>query len=288
MIIGENKDQVFENIKRNAEEGKFNNKVEVDDPNLTVKQKRKLIKHYLHTRKTFPYRVCCFVASIIIDTVTKKVNETTEIVGMENIENVKGGAFITNNHFNPLDSTVIRTFARKRNHRKYFIVIQETNLAMKGFLGFIMKHAGVIPITQDKNYLGKVFPKLLKEKLRRKQCILIYPEQEMWFNYRKPRPPKRGTYYYAAKLNAPIISCFTEIVDLPEKETEEFYQTKCILHILKPIYPNPELDVREDSVRMMNLDYEQKKAAYEEAYGKPLTYEFEESDIAGWVGYQEQ
>ena len=45
-------------------------------------------------------------------------------------------------------------------------------------------------------------------------------EQEMWFNYRKPRPPKRGAYYYAAKFNVPIVSFFVEIRDMDEKENE--------------------------------------------------------------------
>ncbi len=33
---------------------------------------------------------------------------------------------------------------------------------------------------------------------------------------------------------------------------------------------------------MMKKDYKQKKEAYEKAYGKPLEYAFEPSDIAGW------
>lgn len=33
----------------------------------------------------------------------------------------------------------------------------------------------------------------------------------------------------------------------------------------------------------MAQDYRQKVAAYEQAYGKKLTYDFDESDIAGWI-----
>ena len=33
---------------------------------------------------------------------------------------------------------------------------------------------------------------------------------------------------------------------------------------------------------MMKKDYKQKKEAYKKAYGKPLEYAFEPSDIAGW------
>ena len=52
---------------------------------------------------------------------------------------------------------------------------------------------------------------------------------------------------------------------------------------LKTDYPDPNLSVRENSIAMMNLDYEQRKEAYEQAYGKKLTYDFEPADIAGWV-----
>ena len=56
------------------------------------------------------------------------------------------------------------------------------------------------------------------------------------------------------------------------------------MHALPPIYPEPELTTRENSFRMMEKDYEQKKQAYEEAYDKKLDYVFEDGDIAGWVG----
>ena len=114
--------------------------------------------------------------------------------------------------------------------------------------------------------------------------MLIYPEQEMWFNYRKPRPPKRGAYYFAAKCGVPVISCFTEMTELDERDNEQFKKVRYILHVLPPIYPEKGLTVRENSLKMMERDYEQKKRAYESAYGKPLSYEFSKKDIAGFVG----
>lgn len=106
----------------------------------------------------------------------------------------------------------------------------------------------------------------------------------MWLNYRKPRPPKRGAYLYAAKFNVPIISCFVEMVDTDKDDTKEFKKVKYVLHILDPIYPDPEKNERDNSFDMMRRDYMQKKEAYEKAYGKPLEYAFEPSDIAGWKG----
>ena len=107
----------------------------------------------------------------------------------------------------------------------------------------------------------------------------------MWFNYRKPRPLKKGAYYYAAKLNQPIISTFTEIRATSRREVfhRDFYKTRKILHVLPTIYPNSDLKLSENVNRMWRKDYEQKKAAYEKCYGKKLTDEFSYDDIAGYA-----
>ena len=103
-----------------------------------------------------------------------------------------------------------------------------------------------------------------------------------WFNYRKPRPPKRGAYFYAAEAGVPIISCFTEIRDLPVRENQQLREVRYILHVLDPIYPDPKLSARDNSFYMMQRDYVQKCQAYMAAYGKTLSYAFTQQDIAGW------
>lgn len=77
--------------------------------------------------------------------------------------------------------------------------------------------------------------KLLTKSLKEKQLVLIYPEQEMWFNYRKPRPCKSGAYVFAARNKVPIISCFVEIREKEKLENGQFHQTQYILHVLDPI-----------------------------------------------------
>ena len=132
-----------------------------------------------------------------------------------------------------------------------FIVSQDTNFAMKGFLGFLMRYADEIPVSKDKDYMERHFYRTLNNLLvNKKEYILIYPEQEMWFNYRKPRPPKRGAYFYAAKFNVPIISCFVEMKDMDKDDTEEFKRVKYVLHILDPIYPDPEKKTKHYSLGM--------------------------------------
>lgn len=258
MIIGNDRKQVISNIEENVKQGEYNKKVELGDPNLTSKQKDELLKNYLTNRQKISYKVKNKLARMITSFFTFFQNIDTKIVGIENVKDIKTGAIITSNHFNPLDNTVIRKFAKNLNKNKLYIVIQETNLAMSGIIGFLMNHTDNIPISDRVWYMKKDFQKIIKETLRKDNYILIYPEQEMWFNYRKPRPLKTGAYYYAAKNNVPIISCFVEIIDKDKKDTEEFKKVKYVLHILPPIYPDKEKTTKDNSIIMMQKDYEKK------------------------------
>ncbi len=283
MIIGKNHEQVVRNIKDAAAKRELNNKVEVNDPDLTNKERSALLNRYLRRRSTIGYWFCNLVTRILVWFATRIENRHTRIEGMEYLAGVKGGAIITSNHFSPLDNTVIRKMIYRAFHTRTYIVSQDTNLAMKGFVGFIMNYADIIPISGSVRYMNDYFRPAIKDQLEEGRKILIYPEQEMWLNYRKPRPPKRGAYYYAAVNSVPVISCFVEIKTLPKKETNEFYRIGYVLHILPVIYPDPDKSVPENSREMMQIDYEQKKEAYEKAYGRPLTYDYEKGDIAGWI-----
>ena len=131
--------------------------------------------------------------------------------------------------------------------------------------------------------MSRVFPEKLKKAMAKPCWILIYPEQELWFNYRKPRPLKKGAYYYAAKLYQPIVSTFTEIRATSKREMFhlDFYNTRKVLHVLPTIYPDKNLKISENVNKMWRTDYKQKKAACEKCYGKKLTDDFSYDDIAG-------
>ncbi len=283
--MGDNRAAVIENIKKSAESGEFYNKVEIHDPTLTSDERKAIVEEYLENRRSLLFKLKSAVGVFIANVATKKINKNTEIFGLEKIPENLGGTLITSNHFSPLENTVIRYLANKTGRKKLGIVSQATNFAMTGIIGFIMNYADTIPLSSEPRYLARDFISILKERLvDKKEAILLYPEQEMWFNYRKPRPPKSGAYFYAAKLNVPIISCFVEMTDLDERDTEEFNQVKYTLHVLDVLYPDPNKTVHENTEYLAAADYKLKKDCYEKVYGKELTYEFENSDIAGWRG----
>lgn len=283
MIIGDNREAVIGNIRRAAESGDFYAKVELNDPVLTADEARQITDGYIAGHRRMRYKLKAHAARRIAGLLTRVINANTEIVGLEKIPPIAGGAVITSNHFGPLENTVIRHLTNRLG-RKLDIVSQVSNFAMEGVLGFIMRYTDTIPLSDDSRYLAGDFVSLLAEKTAKNEMILIYPEQEMWFNYRKPRPPKRGAYRFAAQLGVPVICCFVEIVDLGEKDSGDFNKVKYILHILDVLFPDPEKSVRENSFAMCQRDYALKTAAYEAAYGKKLDYEFDPEDIAGWMG----
>lgn len=283
MIIGENRRVVIENIKTSAEAGQFHSKVELNDPVLTPEEIRGITDMYIADAPTLAYKIKKALAVGLAKFATKIINKETEITGLEKIPADLEGALITSNHFSPLENTVIRHMTGLLGRKHLGIICHASNFAMKGIIGFLMNYADTIPISSDPRYIAKDFLSIMKERLvDKKHTILLYPEQEMWFNYRKPRPPKNGAYFISARLNVPIISCFVEIVDMPEDDTQEFKKIKYVLHILDILYPDPDKSVKENTEEMSVRDYMLKKKCYEDVYGRELTYAFDSSDIAGW------
>ena len=282
IILDDVRDKVIENIKQAIKDEEWYAKVEVNDPVLTSNERDVLLERVMKRRHTPKYLFNRRMARYMANMASRMVNISTHIEGIEKVKRLKGGAIITSNHFSPVENAIVRYMILKAGKKHLNIVSQETNLAMEGMLGFLMNYADIIPISNNRNYMTKFFEPQLKEMMANKEFTLIYPEQEMWFNYRKPRPPKRGPFYYASKLGVPVISCFVEMIDTKKKMAEDFVDVKYKISVLDVMLPDPNKTVRENSIYMRDRDYALKKQAYEKAYGKELTYDFDVSDIAGW------
>jgi len=271
---------VVANIQKCVAEGRFNDKVEPGDPNLNHEQLNQLMEEFVARKETWGYKLNNYVARTLAWCVTHYFGKDLVIEGLEKVKGIEGAAIVTSNHFAPFENTFIRLLAEK-NDKKLSTVSQDTNCAMGGLLGYLMNYTDIIPLSRDPHYMETHFEQQLQEAVDKKQWVLMYPEQEMWWNYRKVRPLKRGVYFYASKLNVPVVSCFVEMQETPSDDSQPS-KISYVLHVLDPIYPDPGKTLRAGSLEMMQKDYEQKKAAYERAYGKPLDYAFDEWDIAGW------
>lgn len=284
MIIGGSKKEVINNIKINIENNELNKKVEVNDPCISDDELEKILLKFYHNQNKTTYKIKKIIANGIVNNVGKKIYPDIKITGLEKLDyiDLSKGAIITSNHFNPLDSYTVRKIVEKKLNKKLYIVIQDTNLAMPGKLGFLFNNLNVIPLCKSPNYIIKKFIPELSKILKQGNIVLIYPEEEMWFNYRLPRPCKRGAYQFAHELDVPIISCFTSMYDTNISDNDEFNKLNYIVNINKIIYPEINESVKSDALNMANIDYESKKKAYENAYNQKINYEFDIKDIAGW------
>ena len=284
MIIGGSKKEVINNIKKNIENNELNKKVEIGDPNLSDDEIQKYIDDFYKNKKKLSHFIKNKIANKTVKKISKELYPDIIINGLEKLDSadLSKGAIITSNHFNPLDSYNVRKIVEEKLHKKLYIVVQDTNLAMPGFLGFLFNNIEVIPLSKSPNYIIKKFVPELKKVLVKGNIVLIYPEEEMWFNYRLPRPCKRGAYQFAHELDVPVISCFVKMIDTDKTDNDEFNKVKYEVSINKVIYPEAGESVKSDSRKMAEVDYEARKKAYEDAYNKKLNYAFDISDIAGW------
>ena len=94
----------------------------------------------------------------------------------------------------------------------------------------------------------------------------------MWWNYRKPKPLKKGAFVFAAKNNVPIIPTFITMRDTDKVDDSGALIQAYTLHILEPIYPDVFLTQAENVMMMMKANEEEWKEVYEKTYGEKLTY----------------
>ena len=275
--------KVIENIKNAVASGKFNIKVENDDPIVTDKQREDIILKYDIFYRKISKKIKRLIARRIVNNYTNLFNYDTEIDGLENLDGIDGGAIITCNHFNVMDSTIIRKMMMDlKKEKKLAIVIEESNVFLPGKFNLLTNNCNTIPLSESRIYMRDKFYPAMQKRLNNNEWILIYPEEEMWFNYKKPRPLKPGAYHFAIKYSVPIIPCFVEMRERDEYDESGFKKLKFVLHIMPIIRPDSSMTLKEKKELMQKKDYECKVDAYEKAYGKKLDYTFENWDIGGF------
>jgi len=286
LLVTPGREEAIRNIRQAAAERRFNDKTEPFDPEWDPAALKANILEYVQKMHTPLFKLKNFAARSIVDFwICRWSQDVDEIQGLEKLSAVRGPAFLTSNHFNPFDSGVIRTLTRKAGRGRLRAVSQGTNFVMPGINGFVLRNIDVIPLIPEPSYMNGDFRTLMQENLDKGRFILIYPEQQMWFNYRKPRPGKRGAFLFASEYGVPVVPLFAELREVPGKTLAPgFRDVRQILHVLDPLYPDPSKSARQNSMDLCRADYEAKVRAYERIYGKPLTYDFSPEDIAGWEG----
>ena len=202
-----------------------------------------------------------------------------EIKGIEHFQNLSSGAVITCNHFNVFDSFAMQMAydAAKQPKRKFYRVIREGNYtSFSGFYGMLMRHCNTLPLSSNHQTMKK-FLSAINTLLQKGHFILVYPEQSMWWNYRKPKPLKPGAFQIAANNNIPVLPCFITMKDTDIMGEDGFFVQEYTVHIGAPIYPDEMLGRRERASQMMSANFDVWKTIYETEYQIPLSYITENS-----------
>jgi 1-acyl-sn-glycerol-3-phosphate acyltransferase len=196
-----------------------------------------------------------------------------EVRGIENFRAVNGGKIVTCNHFNVCDNYAVWMALREHmNEKMLYKVIREGNYTNppKPF-GLFMRHCNTLPLSSQTATMKK-FLRAVKELLSRGETILIYPEQSMWWNYRKPRPMQDGAFSLAVRNKTPIVPIFITMNDSDILDGDGFFVQEYTINILPAIYPDESLSGTLAKEKMRKENYEAWVRVYEEFYKKPLIY----------------
>ncbi len=267
--------EVLNKIEELEREGKFDVDAENDPPTIVLTPEN---IDYLRKKMTSKIKrvFANEVGERFLDNLLKNNKLIIkEIRGMENLKNVSTGAIVTCNHFNPFDCFTIEKVFRlsgKIEEKKLYKVIREGNYTnFPGLYGFLFRNCDTLPLSSNKRTMVE-FMKAVDTLLQKGDFILIYPEQSMWWNYRKPKPLKHGAFKMAVRNNVPVIPIFITMNDSNIIGNDGYPIQEYTVNIAEPIYPDENLTQREKTEKMLNKNFEIWKNIYEEFYGIPLEY----------------
>ena len=276
--------EVLARIEEYEKKGWFSKDVEEDPPTIPLTPDK---VDYLN--KKLSNKIATFFVNIVAVRFIKKLVKTGQMIikdvrGIENYEAIQNsGAILTCNHFNPFDNFAIHyilfNYMYKFNGKVLYKVIREGNYTnCPGIYGFFFRHCNTLPLSANFSTM-KNFMAAMKVLLERGEKVLVYAEQGMWWNYRKPRPLTAGAFKFAAESNVPVLPIFITMNDSDKIGGDGFPIQEYTLHFLPAIYPDPDKTVKENMEIMKDKNYAMWKEVYEKEYNMPLTYSCDASKI---------
>ena len=265
---------ILDEIAKLEREGKFDVDAENDPPTIPIMPGE---VDYLNEKLTSKLKTT--VANTIglgflKELLRKNQLLIKEINGLENLNNLTGGAILTCNHFNPFDVFAVETAFRSSNKKKktLYKVIREGNYTnFPGFYGYLFRNSNTLPLATSPKAMEE-FIRAVDKILSEDDYILIYPEQSLWWNYRKPKPLKSGAFRFASKNNVPIVPIFITMKNSDIIGNDGFPILEYFINIDKPIFPDENLTIKENTENMKNKNSEVWKRIYENFYNTPLEY----------------
>lgn len=276
VLVKQSEDRlaILEEISKLEKEGKFDVDAENDPPTIPIMPGE---VDYLNEKLTSKLKTTVantIGLGFIKELLRKNQLMIKEINGLENINDLTGGAILTCNHFNPFDVFAVETAFRSSNKKRktLYKVIREGNYTnFPGFYGYLFRNSNTLPLATSPKAMEE-FIRAVEKILADDEYILIYPEQSLWWNYKKPKPLKSGAFRFASKNNVPVVPIFITMKNSDKIGDDGFPILEYYINIDKPIYPDESLSVKENTENMKAKNFEVWKNIYENFYNIPLEY----------------
>ncbi len=177
-----------------------------DDFNQTISSRPEVPKDYHYGSR------CKFLSWILYYLIAKPILglycffHGIKVVGRKNLKRLKGeGAFIYANHVALSDAIKYQAYVVPS--KRVNIIGYSDTLSLK-IVGKLVRGLGYIPIPHDLHNMKKM-EDYIKQCIKKKQYILIFPEAHIWPYYTKIRNFKSVSFHYPASMQAPIIPMVT-------------------------------------------------------------------------------
>ncbi|MBQ8546010.1 MAG: 1-acyl-sn-glycerol-3-phosphate acyltransferase [Clostridia bacterium] len=157
------------------------------------------------------------------------------------------GYFLYGNHTNDIGDALMPHFLNMPKHN--YIIVHANNVSMP-VLGKLTPHLGALPLPDTKGAY-KNFISAIEQRVKEKNCVLIYPEAHIWPYYTKIRPFTDVSFTYPVKLDVPVF-CFTNTY-----QKRRFSKKPCVVtYIDGPFYPNTDLSPKDQRKHLRDQVYE--------------------------------
>ena len=261
---------IYYRLEKFERQRRFDEDVENDPPTLPLDPEKVDYLGEKLSSKIFT-KVAYFAGYRFFEGLIKKGYFTVErIEGEENLEVLKtSGAILACNHFAFYDNYAVYLAVKKylKKGRLYKIIREGNYTSFKGLFGFLFRHCDTLPLCSGVAGTKKLM-NAVNVLLKRGECVLIYPEQAMWWYYRKPRPFKTGGFRMAYKAEKPVITLFITMKDSDNTLPDGHPAQILTIYILPPVYPDTSLPQKEAIEKMTRESFEMCRGKYEEVYGK--------------------
>lgn len=248
-----------------------------DDFAGTQINQKKVDDNFVYVHENKLWRLCSsifyFGIALPILYLLVKIKRHVKVKNKSVLKKVrKTGYFLYGNHTNIYDAFIPHTQVSR--FRKTYIIANPDAVSIKGVKNLVMM-LGALPTPSTPNSV-KNFQAAIEKRIAQKRTIVIYPEAHIWPFYNGLRPFSDISFQYPAKLNAPVIAMVTTYRK-PKRKFQKKRRPFIDITLSEPIYPNPELSLKENMKYLHDQIYQFMKEVIETS-GSPEYINYVQGD----------